>query len=97
MYINVVNNTRNEFYFVIQKKTENICRMVPEVRDLLKKKWPSAQREVIIFIRPRSGTIPLFKNQKVIIVATEMEQYRLLFVIITSCSTSVTCPSIYWK
>ena len=39
MYINVLNNTRNEFYFVIQKKkTENICRMMPEVRDLLKKK-----------------------------------------------------------
>ena len=44
MYVNVLNNTRGKFYFVIQKKTENICRMMPEVRDLKKKMTERAAR-----------------------------------------------------
>lgn len=49
MYVNVLNNTRGKFYFVIQKKkTENICRMMPEVRDLKKNDRARSARSLFL-------------------------------------------------
>ena len=48
MYVNVLNNTRGKFYFVIQKKNENICRMMPEVRDLKKNDRARSARSLFL-------------------------------------------------